>query len=388
MEPDQSGPLEKLAVVVFNLGGPDKPEAVYPFLRNLFSDPAILSVPGPIRYLLSRLIASRRAPIAREIYQELGGRSPIVPQTEDQTRDLTAELLRRGIARDVHCEIAMRYWHPMTDEAVRNVKAFDPDRIVLVPLYPQYSTTTSASSIQAWMQAAKRAGLTAQTDIVCCYPQNSGYIEASANLLRAALKAWSAGVPPRVLFSAHGLPERVVEGGDPYQWQVEQSAEAIVKALGVPDLDWAVCYQSRVGPLKWIGPATEDEIRRAAQDACGIILYPLAFVSEHSETLVELDIEYKELADEVGIAAYERVPTVQCGPAFIAGLADLVTGALEGPGVIGGVCGTACPSPHKRCFRKEFADQLPPARAPQTLARLETPAAQQALADLPRRTGT
>lgn len=317
----------RLAVVLFNLGGPDGPDAVEPFLKNLFSDPAIIALPALFRIPLARLIARRRAPIAREIYAKIGGRSPIVEETEAQARALEQAMAAKG--HEARCFIAMRYWKPFADEAARAVKAWKPERIVLLPLYPQYSTTTTASSLRDWERAANANGLNAPASRVCCYPCGKGFIEAEAELIREAFARAKPGVFYRLLFSAHGLPKRTVARGDPYQWQVEQTTATIVDALGMERLDHTVCYQSRVGPLEWIGPATDAEIRRAGREGKGVIIAPIAFVSEHSETLVELDIEYAHLAKEAGVADYIRVPTVATEGAFIAGLAGLVEKALS-----------------------------------------------------------
>jgi len=314
--------MKKIAIVLFNLGGPDCQAAVEPFLRNLFNDPRIIKVPGFIRPLLAWLIARRRAPIAREIYAQLGGGSPIVPNTEAQARALEAALADCGT---VKAFVTMRYWHPRSDVVVKAVQEFAPDEIVLLPLYPQFSTTTTESSVVDF-RAAWGGALTAKT--VCCYPQQTGFISALAEATRTAYAEAAAQGKPRILFSAHGLPEKIIQAGDPYQWQCEQTARALVTALGIPELDWISCYQSRVGPLQWIKPATEDEIARAGADKVPVVLVPIAFVSEHSETLVELDIEYRHLAQEKGVPFYARVPTVGTAPDFINGLADLVRDAL------------------------------------------------------------
>jgi ferrochelatase len=309
----------KIAIILFNLGGPDSLEAVQPFLRNLFGDPAILRVPSFIRRPLASFLASRRAPKARAIYDQIGGSSPILGQTEAQARALEAALGSQDEWRGYVC---MRYWHPMTEAVVRSVERFKPDRIVLLPLYPQFSTATTASSFQAWNDTAK---FKVPTKTVTDYPTEPGFIAASVALLKEGLVK-AGDHPKRVLFSAHGLPERVIKAGDPYQGQVEQTAKAIADTIG--GLDWSVCYQSRVGPLKWIGPSTDAEVARAAADKVSVVLYPLSFVSEHSETLVELDIEYRHLAEKVGVPVYVRVPTVGTHPLFIAGLARLVRDAL------------------------------------------------------------
>ena len=309
----------KIAIILFNLGGPDSLEAVQPFLRNLFSDPAIISLPTWLRLPLASFIARRRTPKARGIYEKIGGGSPILGQTEAQARALEAAL---GPEHDWRGYVCMRYWHPLTERVASSVCRFAPDRIVLLPLYPQYSTTTTASSFEAWKKAATFNVPTVEIEN---YPTEPGFIGASVDLVKQAL-AEAGTLPTRVLFSAHGLPEKVIRRGDPYQRQVEQTAAAIGQHLD--GVEWSVCYQSRVGPLKWIGPPTESEIRRAASDGKGIVLYPLSFVSEHSETLVELDIEYRHLAEQAGVAKYVRVPTVGTHPQFIHGLANLVRAAL------------------------------------------------------------
>jgi len=230
---------------------------------------------------------------------------------------------------------------------------------VLLPLYPQFSTTTTGSSLADWRAAAKRHGLDCPSRAICCYPRQTGFVAEIAAALGEALTEAAKAGRPRVLFSAHGLPEKVVASGDPYQWQVERSAAAIVEALGhggaAPGgLDWVVSYQSRVGPLEWIKPYTDAEIERAGRDGIPLIVVPLAFVSEHSETLVELDIEYRELAEQNGVPLYLRLPTVGNGDAFVGGLADLVAAAVaagdgDGPGIASGAGGRICPHAHSRC---------------------------------------
>jgi ferrochelatase len=341
----------KLAVVLFNLGGPDSPEAVEPFLRNLFCDPDIISLPAPLRLPLGRFIARRRAPVAQKIYAHLGGRSPIFEETRAQADALEKALGGGGI--EAKAFVAMRYWHPFSDGAARAVKSFDPDKIVLLPLYPQYSTTTTASSLKDWTRAAKRASLSKPQSRICCYPCEPGFAAAAAAKIRDAMADAPGNLSYRLLLSAHGLPKRTVERGDPYRWQVEQCAAAVVQALGMPGLEPVVCYQSRVGPLQWIGPSTDAEIVRAGRDGKAVVVAPIAFVSEHSETLVELDIEYRRLAGESGVPDYRRAATVGTHPDFIAGLAGLVRQAMErktvtcGPNALNQ--GRICPAAHKRC---------------------------------------
>ena len=314
-------PTRKTAVVLFNLGGPDKPEAVQPFLFNLFYDPAIIGLPNPFRRLLASFISRKRAPVAQKIYEEMGGKSPIFENTDVQAKALEASLSGHG---QVKVFFSMRYWHPFSDEVAKAVKAYAPDHIILLPLYPQFSTTTTGSSFKDWERAAKAINLTAPTSKICCYATHPEFVKAHAQLVRTYYQeAARDGATPRILFSAHGLPEKIIKKGDPYQAQVEQSTQAIIKELGIENIDYVNCYQSRVGPMKWIGPSTNDELIRAGYEKKPVVLVPIAFVSEHSETLVELDIEYAELAHSNGIDQYYRVPTLSTHAYFIAALSDI-----------------------------------------------------------------
>ncbi|MBI1206180.1 MAG: ferrochelatase [Azospirillum sp.] len=338
---------DRTAVVLFNLGGPDSLAAVRPFLFNLFNDPAIIRLPRLPRWLLAQLISGRRAPIAREIYAQIGGASPLLANTLDQAVALKQALVAAG---EVEVFIAMRYWHPMAEDTAAAVAAFAPDRVLLLPLYPQWSTTTTASSLAAWRTAARRAGITAPSSVVCCYPTNSGLIDAMAALIKPELDVASAYGRPRLLLSAHGLPKRVVAAGDPYQWQCEQTVAALVNRLGHPELDWVGCYQSRVGPLEWIGPSTDQEISRAGRDRVPVVIAPIAFVSEHSETLVEIEIEYRHLAQAQGVPYFGRVPAVGTAATFIAGLAGLVRDTLGNAAPMRSGCASRfCPAEFSGC---------------------------------------
>jgi len=310
------------AIVLMNLGGPDSPQAVGPFLINLFSDPAIIGLPWILRWPLARLIARRRGAAARDIYDHLGGGSPLLANTEAQARALEAAL-----GDGNRCFIAMRYWHPLTREAVASVKSWRPDEIICLPLYPQFSTTTTASSLAAWRREAPRRGLDCSTRVVPPYPTAPGFIAALAGLIAPVLDEAEQSHKIRLLLSAHGLPLKIVRAGDPYPEQIKQTAAAVVAALDRPGLDWVVCYQSRVGPLAWLGPATDDEIRRAGHDGVAVVVASVSFVSEHSETLVELDRDYRRLAESGGVPGYYRVPAVGTDPRFIAALAALVEAA-------------------------------------------------------------
>jgi ferrochelatase len=340
----------KIAIVLFNLGGPDRIESVRPFLLNLFRDPAILRVPFFIRPLLARIIAAARVKPASENYAILGGRSPLLELTEDQARTLEASMPDL----EAKCFIAMRYWHPFSEEAARAVKEWDPDEIVLLPLYPHYSTTTTGSSLTAWRQAAAQIGLVKKTTALCCYHADPGFTRSTADIVRESYDKARAELDPaiglRVLFSAHGLPETIIKRGDPYQFQVERTVAMVVRHLAIPGLDFTVCYQSRATPQKWIEPSTEQEIERAAHDKVAILVVPIAFVSEHSETLVELDVEYREIAEKEGVPGYFRVPTQNSDKGFIRALAQLVRSARSsGPGLCSFAGGRTCPAPHRDC---------------------------------------
>jgi ferrochelatase len=254
------------------------------------------------------------------------------------------------------------------------VKAWNPDEILLLPLYPQFSTTTTGSSITDWARAAARAGLDRPTTTLCCWHSDGGFAAATAAMVREAharaRAELPAEVPLRILFSAHGLPESIVQQGDPYQWQVERTVEQVVAQLGIEGLDHVVCYQSRVTPQKWIGPSTEDELERAGRDKVAVLVCPIAFVSEHSETLVELDVEYREEAEHFGVPGYFRVPAQNSDPGFIGALRDLVLRARgEGPPAVARLCsfagGRQCPKPFGDCphARAQTARRVAPATA-------------------------
>jgi len=350
--------MSRIAVVLFNLGGPDSLQAVKPFLKNLFSDPAIIAAPAPVRWFLARFISTRRAPIARKIYEHMGGRSPILQQTEAQADALRTALAKSAPDHQWHVSIAMRYWHPMSEATAREGKAFGPGEIILLPLYPQFSTTSSGSSLKEWTRASLAVGMEKPTRAVCCYPCEPGYVKGLVKLIQPAIleaeNQLAEGSRARVLFSAHGLPEKVIARGDPYQWQIEQTsavvAEALKSALERPDLDWAVCYQSRVGPLKWIGPSLDGELESAGRAGTGVVVIPVAFVSEHSETLVELDIEYRDVARERGIPVYVRVPALSVQEDFLDGLAQIVETCIAADGEIGCQAGKRqCPSQLRAC---------------------------------------
>ena len=335
----------KKAVILFNLGGPDSPEAVEPFLFNLFNDPAIISLPGIFRFPLAKLISKRRAPIAKAIYEEMGGKSPILEETETQAKAIEKSL--KSETDDYKCFIVMRCWHPRAEDVIRKVKDFNPEQIILLPLYPQYSNATSGSSIKEWRDICKKENFKTETKIICCYPTEKNFILSYANLIKEKINI-SNLAETTLVFSAHGLPENKIKQGDPYQWQVEQTVSELVKKISINNLNYILSYQSRVGPLKWIGPSTDVVIKNEAQKNKIIVVVPVAFVSEHSETLVELDIEYKKLAIENGSKDYLRVPAVRANQDFINSLKSSILEASSGKRFTSSI---QCPENFKKCPR-------------------------------------
>ncbi|HEX5077964.1 MAG TPA: ferrochelatase [Geminicoccaceae bacterium] len=347
--------MTRTAIVLFNLGGPDRLESVKPFLFNLFYDPAITEMAAPFRWLFAKLITARREKAVQANYALMGGRTPLLEETEAQMRALEKALAERGPeVGEVRCFMAMRYWHPLSEAAVAAVADWRPDRILLLPLYPQYSAATTGSSLAAWHDAARAAGLDIPTRAVCCYPLEPGFVRAHAALIREAWPQAAAAGRPRLLFSAHGLPEAFIRKGDPYQWQIEQTCAAVAEALDITDLDWRICYQSRVGPQTWIGPFTDQEVERAGADRVPLVVCPIAFVSEHIETLVEMDDEYAALAARSGVPTYVRVPTLSARPGFVEALAALACRHLAAPATeaaspCGADLGRLCPARFQRC---------------------------------------
>jgi protoporphyrin/coproporphyrin ferrochelatase len=313
-------PLDKrTAVILLNLGGPSSPEEIYPFLWSLFYDKAILSLPNPFRYLLATLISKRRLPEARHIYAQLGGRSPLLPNTVAQ-----AEALEKVLGKEYRVFVAMRHASPQTEEVFQHVKAYAPSQIILLPLYPQFSSTTTQSSFDAWKKVSERGKVL--THCIPSYSTQEGFLGALKELTLPTIQEAHHHGLPRVLLTAHGLPEKIIRRGDPYQTQVEETAIKLKKMIGLKDE--ILCYQSRVGPLRWLEPSLESEIVKAAHERRPLVVVPISFVSEHSETLVELDITLKELALKEGCPFYGRVPTVGIHPLFIQGLAQLVRETL------------------------------------------------------------
>jgi len=332
----------KKAVILFNLGGPDKQESVEPFLFNLFNDPAIINIPSIFRYPLAKFISKKRAPIAKDIYKEIGNKSPILELTQDQAKSLENNLSKKG---DYKCFVVTRYWHPRASDVIKEIRKYNPEEMILLPLYPQYSASTSGSSINEWSDLCKKENYHVKTKTICCYPTENNFIASHISLIKKTLKAIEDN-NFKLIFSAHGLPKINIKKGDPYQWQVEETVKKIMFNLVNENLNYIISYQSRVGPLKWIEPSTDEVIIKCSKEKKGIVIVPIAFVSEHSETLVELDIEYKKLAEKNGCSFYKRVPALGIEENFIKGLAELVL-KQETRGSF--VSSLMCPDKYAKC---------------------------------------
>ncbi len=356
---------KKIAIVLFNLGGPDKLSSVKPFLFNLFNDKAIINLPQPLRFFLAKFISSRREKKAQKIYSQIGGKSPLLEITEAQAHTLEKELSFFG---EFKVFVAMRYWHPMSQKVVADVLSHHPQKVILLPLYPQFSTSTTQSSFDDFSQklaaACQKSGAKIEVKKVCCYFKEPEFITAHAKLIEKTIsKLYEKNLGDfRFLFSAHGLPQKLIDQGDPYVFQVEESTKKIVENLRTllfsknktaeqNNIDFKVCYQSKVGPLQWTGPSLDHEIRRVALDKKIPVIIPIAFVSEHSETLVELDIDYKNLAKTLGIENYLRVPALNIDGHFIASLTKICREVSQSDGDCFSGCKTKrnCDAKFKNC---------------------------------------
>lgn len=318
---------KKVAVIIFNLGGPDSLKAVRPFLFNLFNDKYIIGLPQPFRYILAKIISTFRSKKSKAIYAKMGGKSTILSETIDQAKALEI-YLNSHCTSDENIEYTvipmMRYWHPMIEEVMKQVSNKYND-VVLLPLYPQFSTTTTLSSITQWF---KKAAHVKNLHLVCCYYNHPGFIDAYTALINEKLEEIPTNKTIRLLFSAHGIPEILIEKGDPYQLQVEETVKAVMDKIGKREkLEHTICYQSKVGPMKWLEPTIQSQIEEAGQKNEVVVVIPISFTSEHSETLVELDIDYANLATESGIE-FHRVSTLRTHPIFIQMLAALTIHSL------------------------------------------------------------
>ena len=317
----------RLGVVLFQLGGPDTLEAIEPFLYNLFCDPDIIDFPFARlgRKPLARLISSTRARKVRHHYATIGGGSPIRRNTERQAQALAAELASRGF--DARCFVAMRYWHPFTAEAMAALEQADCDEIVLLPLYPQCSSTTTGSSLNEWNRRYSRNGAPVHT--VSDFYRNEAYLDALVETIERTLARFEQPERVELIFSAHSVPLAVIERGDPYQRQIEETT-ALVMGRGGWRNRHRLCYQSKVGASRWLQPTLRGTLRQIAEERIDeVCVVPISFVSDHVETLGEIDHEARMLAARLGIRQFEMTPGLNDSPAFIRALADLVLAALD-----------------------------------------------------------
>ena len=331
--------MAKVGVLLLNLGGPERIQDVGPFLYNLFADPEIIRLPNPaLQKPLAWLISTLRAGKSQAAYRSIGGGSPLRRITEQQARELQSSLRQRGIEATSY--VAMRYWHPFTESAVADIKADGIDEVVVLPLYPHFSISTSGSSFRELQRLRQGDPAFARLPIRCIrsYFNDPGYIGAMAELIAREIQACPDPSSAHVFFSAHGVPKSYVEeAGDPYQQEIEACAQLIMARLEA-DLGhtnpFTLAYQSRVGPVEWLKPYTDDALQELGKAGVkDLVVVPISFVSEHIETLEEIDLEYREIATEAGITNFRRVPALDTSPAFIRGLTDLVLQALEGPEV-------------------------------------------------------
>jgi protoporphyrin/coproporphyrin ferrochelatase len=323
--------MGRVGVLLLNLGGPDKLEDVRAFLYNLFADPEIIRLPSPLLQApLAWLISTLRAQKSQENYKKIGGGSPLRRITEDQAQALRSRLQQTG--NDIQVYIGMRYWHPFTEEAIAQIKQDGIQQLVILPLYPQFSISTSGSSFRLLERLwnADPALQSIQYTVVPSWYNHPGYVQVMANLLEKTLDQVPHPSDAHIFFSAHGVPVSYVEeAGDPYQQEIEQCTALIMKQLNRSNAH-TLAYQSRVGPVEWLQPYTDEAIEDLAQKGVKeLVVVPISFVSEHIETLEEIDMEYREVAEEAGIETFARVPAPNTDPVFIQALADLVVQALN-----------------------------------------------------------
>ncbi len=317
---------EKIGIVLLNLGGPDSLEAVEPFLYNLFCDPDIIDFPGSFLFRkgLAKLIASRRSPMIRKQYEKIGGRSPLKEHTLKQASMLEEKLNEKFPAK---VYAAMRYWRPSTEETLDQIEKDGIKKVILLPLYPQYSKATTESSVKEWnKQLAARPGLEVETSLIESYYDFPPYIDAFVERVTEAIGRFPAGEQDNIhlVFSAHGTPMKLVRQGDPYSGHIKQTVDLIMKRGGYTQ-DSSLCYQSKVGPLKWLTPSTPDTIEELAKKGVKhMVVIPVAFASDHLETLFELGIEYRHVATEAGVERFEITTGLNDSPLFVDALAQLV----------------------------------------------------------------
>ncbi|MGL5925057.1 ferrochelatase [Chroococcidiopsis sp.] len=327
--------MGRVGVLLLNLGGPDRLEDVRPFLFNLFADPEIIRLPFPwLQKPLAWWISTLRTKRSQENYKQIGGGSPLRRITEAQAQALQARLEEKGQPTQMY--IGMRYWHPFTEEAIARIKRDGIDRLVILPLYPQFSISTSGSSFrllqQMWLEDPKLSSI--EYTVIPSWYKQPGYLQAMAQLIAQEVDGFANPDAVHVFFSAHGVPKSYVEeAGDPYQQEIEECTALIMQTLNRPN-SYTLAYQSRVGPVEWLQPYTEDAIQELGQQGVqDMVVVPISFVSEHIETLQEIDMEYREVAESVGIHNFRRVPALNTHTQFIDGMADLTIEALNSPSV-------------------------------------------------------
>ncbi|XP_077221503.1 ferrochelatase-2, chloroplastic-like [Tasmannia lanceolata] len=326
---------EKVGVLLLNLGGPETLEDVQPFLFNLFADPDIIRLPRLFRFLqkpLAQFISVLRAPKSKEGYASIGGGSPLRRITDAQAEELRKFLSAKDVPAKVY--VGMRYWHPFTEEAIEQIKRDGITKLVVLPLYPQFSISTSGSSLRLLESIFKEDEylVNMQHTIIPSWYQREGYIKAMANLIEQELQKFEFPAKVMIFFSAHGVPLAYVEeAGDPYKAEMEECVDLIMEELENRNImnAYTLAYQSRVGPVEWLKPYTDETIVELGQKGVkSLLAVPISFVSEHIETLEEIDVEYKELALKSGIEKWGRVPALGCEPNFISDLADAVIESL------------------------------------------------------------
>ncbi len=317
---------EKIGIVLLNLGGPDSLDAVEPFLYNLFCDPDIIDFPGSFlfRKRLAKLISTRRSPKIRIQYEKIGGKSPLKEHTLKQAAMLEDKLNEKFPAK---VYAAMRYWRPSTEETLAEIEKDGIKKVVLLPLYPQYSKATTESSVKEWnKQLALRKDLDIETTLIESYYDFPPYIDAFTDRVNEGLSRFPADEQDKVhlVFSAHGTPMKLVRQGDPYSAHIKKTVDLMMERGGYTQ-DSSLCYQSKVGPLKWLTPSTPDTIEKLAkQGVKHMLVIPVAFASDHLETLYELGIEYRHVATEVGVERFEITTGLNDSPLFVDALARLV----------------------------------------------------------------
>ena len=323
--------MGRIGVLLLNLGGPDKIEDVRPFLYNLFSDPEIIRLPvKALQQPLAWLISTLRAKKSEGNYLEIGGGSPLRRITEAQAGALQAKLEEMG--QDAKIYIGMRYWHPFTEEAIAQIKQDGIDRVVILPLYPQFSISTSGSSFRVLEEMWSNDPVLKEIEytLIPSWYDHPGYLQAMADLIEQELDKFANRDRAHVFFSAHGVPVSYVEeAGDPYQKEIEECTRLIMQTLKRPN-QYTLAYQSKVGPVEWLKPYTDDALEELGHQGIeDLAVVPISFVSEHIETLQEIDIEYREVAEEAGITNFHRVPALNTHPGFIDALAHIVVDSLD-----------------------------------------------------------